>query len=79
MNAITLEKSIGEETISNSELKNIRIISDIPYLVGQSKVSKIDAEIGPEAELKDSSCLAVCPVIIKPHESWMWYRSNVQV
>ena len=48
-------------------MKNIRIISDIPYLVGQSKVSKIDAEIGPEAELKDSSCLAVCPVIIKPH------------
>ena len=67
LSAMALEKSIGEETISDSDLKNIKIISDIPYLISQTKNPKIDAEIDQEAGPKGSSCVAMCPVIFKPY------------
>ena len=67
LSVMALEKSIGEETISDSDLKNIKIISDIPYLIRQTKNPKIDAEIDQEAGPKGSSCVALCPLIFKPY------------
>ena len=66
--AMMLEKSIGvEDTISDSDLKNIRIIADIPSLIRQTKNPKIDASIDPEVGPKDSRCVEICPMIFKPY------------
>ena len=66
--AMVLEKSIGvEDTISDSDLKNIRIIADIPSLIRQTKNPKIDASIDPEVGPKDSRCVEICPMIFKPY------------
>ena len=67
--AMVLEKSIGEEDeiISDSDLKNIRIIADIPSLIRQTKNPKIDASIDPEVGPKDSRCVEICPMIFKPY------------
>ena len=61
LSVMALEKSIGEETISDSDLKNIKIISDIPYLIRQTKNPKIDAEIDQKIQV------VWRPVIFKPY------------
>ena len=67
--AMVLEKSIGgeDEIISDSDLKNIRIIADIPSLIRQTKNPKINASIDPEVGPKDSRCVEICPIIFKPY------------
>ena len=66
--AMVLEKSIGDEgdILSDSDLKNIQIIGDIPSLIKQTKNPKIKASLDPNVGPKDSTCVEICPVIFKP-------------